>query len=240
VSKKFWEIKNSAGNTGEVFIYGDIVSWKWDDTDVTAADFKKDLDALGDINTLNVYINSYGGSVFQGQAIYSILKRHDAFKNVFVDGIAASIASLIAMAGDKIHMPANAMMMIHNPISLVIGNAEAMRKEADALDKIREAMIPAYLNKSGDKLTEDKLVELLGAETWLTAQDCFDYGFCDELLEEKQVAASISTDLLAGFKNVPAALKNAQKGDKEAEVRRAIAEKSRESLAQINKILGGM
>jgi len=240
VNKKFWEIKNSADNTGEVFIYGDIVSWKWDDTDVTAADFKKDLDALGDIKTLNVYINSYGGSVFQGQAIYSILQRHSAEKHVYVDGIAASIASLIAMAGDKIYMPANAMMMIHNPIARCVGNAQDMRKTADELDKIREAMLPAYLDKAGDKLTEDKLIELLDAETWLTAQDCLAYGLCNEVLEDKQVAACADTQMLETFKNVPEALKATSKSKEDEEARQSIIAKSRETLSQINNILGGM
>lgn len=240
MNKKFWEIKNSADNTGEVFIYGDIVSWKWDDTDVTAADFKKDLDALGDIKTLNVYINSYGGSVFQGQAIYSILQRHSAEKHVYVDGIAASIASLIAMAGDKIYMPANAMMMIHNPIARCVGNAQDMRKTADELDKIREAMLPAYLDKAGDKLTEDKLIELLDAETWLTAQDCLAYGLCNEVLEDKQVAACADTQMLETFKNVPEALKATSKNKEDEEARQSIIAKSRETLSQINNILGGM
>ena len=105
-----------------------------------------------------------------------MLKRHNAEKHVYVDGIAASIASLIAMAGDVVYMPANAMMMIHNPWGISMGDAHAMRKMADELDKIREAMIPAYLNKSGEKLTEEGLVDLLDAESWLTAQECFDYG----------------------------------------------------------------
>lgn len=215
--KKFWEIKAAAdgAETGEVYIYGDIVSDRWDDTDVTAADFKEDLDALGGVKTLNIYINSYGGSVFQGQAIYSILKRHKARKNVYVDGIAASIASLVAMAGDNIYMPQNAMMMIHNPWGLSIGNAQEMRKMADDLDKIREAMIPAYLGKVGERLTEKALVELLDAETWLTAQECFDYGFCDKLLEGKQLAASASPEwaekYVNRYKNMPESLRSVLK-----------------------------
>ena len=241
--KKFWEVKNATNDTGELYIYGDIVSWKWDDTDVTAADFKKDLDALGDIKTLNIYINSCGGSVFQGQAIYSILKRHSAQKNVYVDGIAASIASVIAMAGDAVFMPKNAMMMVHNPWSWGAGNAQDFRKMADDLDKIRESLVAAYMGKLGSKTTEETLSELLDAETWLTAQECLDYGFCDELLEEKHVAACLDTELFARYKNVPEGLLTASKKGGESldeAMRQVITEKSRANIAQINKILGGM
>src|SRR5690606_36202342 len=95
--KKFWKVKNAADDTGELYIYGEITPYKWDDTDTTAQSFKEDLDALGDIKTLNVYINSPGGSVFQGQAIYIILKRQKVRVNVHIDGLAASIASVVAM-----------------------------------------------------------------------------------------------------------------------------------------------
>ncbi len=187
-NKKFWEVKNSSENEniGETYIYGDIVSYKWDDTDTTAKSFKEDLDSLGDIDTLNIYINSPGGSVFQGTAIYNIIKRHKAKINIHVDGVAASIASVIAMAGDTIFMPKNSMMMIHNPWTFAWGNANELRKQADDLDKIRESLIEAYLSKAGDKLSRETLIEIMDNETWLTAQECYDYGLCDELVEEKK------------------------------------------------------
>ena len=116
---------------------------RWGD-EVTPKQFKDDLDALGEINTLNVYINSPGGSVFAGQTIYSMLKRHKAKVHVYIDGLAASIASLIAMAGDKVIMPKNAMMMIHSPWTFAAGNAQEFRKIADDMDKIRESMVVAY------------------------------------------------------------------------------------------------
>lgn len=242
--KPYWDIKAVAKGTGEVYIYGPVTSCKWEDTDVTAADFKRDLDVLGDIMTLNVYINSPGGSVFQGQAIYTILKRHPAHINVYVDGLAASIASLVAMAGDTIYMPSNAMMMVHNPFNIVIGNAQDLRKAADNLDKIRESMMTAYMAKLDGKTTEEKLSELLAAETWLTAVECFEYGFCDELLDEKQIAASVDTELFARYKNVPEnLLKMLQRGGEgllnEAD-RRKISEESKANLAKLNQILGGL
>jgi len=239
--KKFWEVKAAANDVGELYIYGDIVSHKWDDTDVTVKDFAEDLKALGDLKTLNIYLNSLGGSVFQGQAIYSILKRHSAHKNVYIDGIAASIASVIAMAGDTILMPKNAMVMIHNPWTFVMGNSADLRKEADALDKIRESMIVAYMDKIQDKTSEEQLAELLDAETWLSAQDCFDRGFCDEILDAKEIAAScLDSEMLSNYKNTPDSIKNLQKGVdclSDDGKRRKIIEESRADLADLNYIL---
>lgn len=242
---KFWDVKMAANDpkTGEVYIYGDIVSYKWDDTDTTAASFKEDLDALGDIETLNVYVNSYGGSVFQGQAIHTILKRHPAVKNGYVDGLAASIASAVIAACDTVYMPRNAMQMIHNCWSVCIGNSSDMRKTADDLDKINVSIKAAYMSKAGDKITEDKLTELLDAETWLTAQDCYDIGLCDELLEEKEIAASANSEFITHYKNVPESLKNQFKTEPKGvdrlsdEQRQSIIETAKVSSETITQIL---
>ncbi|KMM55666.1 Clp protease ClpP, partial [Bacillus glycinifermentans] len=112
--KKFWEIKAAKNDakTGEIYIYSEISSAQFWGDEVTAQTFKEDLDGLGEVSALNIYINSPGGSVFEGNSIYNIIKRHKAHVNVYVDGLAASIASVIAMSGDTIFMPANAMMMI--------------------------------------------------------------------------------------------------------------------------------
>jgi len=200
---KFWNIKAAADKSAEVYIYGDIVSDKWSDTDITAASFNESLKELGEVDTLNIYINSYGGSVFQGQAIYSILKRHSAHKNIYIDGIAASIASLIAMAGDTVYMPENAMMMVHRPWGVVIGNAQDMRKEADALDRILNAMIPAYMSKVEGKTDEATLQQLVDAETWMTAEEAYSYGFADEITKEQAVAASAAPEIIDRYTNMP-------------------------------------
>jgi ATP-dependent Clp protease protease subunit len=200
-SKKFWNFKALDDKTGELTLYGEISSSTWWGDEVTPKQFKEDLDALGDIDTLNVYINSPGGDVFAGQAIYSMLKRYEAQVNVFVDGVAASIASLIAMAGDKVIMPANAMMMIHSPWTFAVGNAQDFRKLADDMDKIRDSMIVAYESRSA--LTTEEITEIMDAETWLSAKDCLEYGFADEIEETKQVAACISEKYLAIYRNIP-------------------------------------
>lgn len=209
-NKKFWQFNAKGNSTGELMLYGDISSSTWWGDEITPKDFKANLDSLGDIQTLNIYINSNGGDVFAGQAIYSMLKRSTAQKNVYIDGLAASIASIIAMAGDKIIMPANAMMMIHNPWTMAMGNSHDFRKLADDMDKIRESMLSVYESKTGMK--QEDIIPLLDAETWLTAQDAFDKGFCDEIEEEKQVAASFNGEFLnvngvnmdlKRFKNTP-------------------------------------
>ncbi|WP_309138302.1 head maturation protease, ClpP-related [Parageobacillus sp. VR-IP] len=246
---KFWEIKMSAdgSNSADIFIYGDIVSYQWDETDTSAASFKKDLDAVGDVDTINLYINSPGGNVFEGVAIHNMLKRHKAKINVYVDALAASIASVIAMAGDTIHMPKNAMLMIHNPWTWTYGNAAELRKVADDLDRIGNSVKQTYLQKAGDKLTEERLQEMLDAETWLSADEAYEHGLCDVVLEASQIAASISDELFSQYKNVPKQLKNQGKNQQktvisaeEMAIRKRIAEESKANLAYINTILGGM
>lgn len=210
MKKRFWSFKNE-GKRPELYIYGVIDSMEWWGDEVTPNRFKADLDSLGDIAELDVFINSDGGDVFAGQTIHSMLKRHKAKVNVYVDGLAASIASVIAMAGDKVFMPRNAMMMIHNPWTMGFGNAADFRKIAEDLDNIRKSLIAAYTDKSG--MEENKLIELLDAETWLSADEAIAYGFADEIEQGKEIAASRTAggDLtvngqemnLSKFKNAP-------------------------------------
>lgn len=204
-NKKFWNFKALDEKTGELTLYGEISDISWWGDEITPKQFKEDLDALGDIDVLNVYINSPGGDVFAGQTIHSMLKRHKATINVYIDGLAASIASVIAMAGDRVIMPRNAMMMIHNPWTIAIGDAETMLETAEMLDKVRESLIEAYLSKAS--IERDQLVELMDAETWLSAEDCLKYGFADEIEEAKKVAACVDEKYLAIYQNTPEALK---------------------------------
>jgi ATP-dependent Clp protease protease subunit len=234
--KKFWEIKNVTPMKADLYIYGEIVSKKWQDDEVSAQSFHENLKALGDIQTLRVYINSSGGSVFEGQAIYSMLKRHPANIQVHIDGVAASIASVIAMAGDQIIMPSNAMIMIHNPWVLAYGNASELRKLADDLDKIRESLIAAYLNRPNLKMSREKLITMMNQETWLTAQESLELGLIDHVTEAKEIAASISPDALAVYKNVPEQLKNEYV--LLSEERQAMIREAKANIEQINQILG--
>lgn len=187
---KFWEFKAAAnGKDHELMVYGDIAEW-WG---VDSKEFNTQLNAI-EADNINVRINSYGGEVFTAQAIYSGLRRHKAHITVYIDGIAASAASLIAMAGDTVVMPANSMMMIHNPLTWMGGNANDMREMADVLDKIRDSIVSAYQAKTG--MEPEAIIELLDAETWLTAQEAVDYGFADQLDPAMQVAASANRDTI--------------------------------------------
>ena len=182
--KTMWELKQAATpGTLELYIYGDVEgdgrNWWTDEvirSETSANTFREDLAAHPDVSQINIYINSYGGSVFEGTAIYNQLKRHPARKTVYVDGFACSIASVIAMAGDEVVMPRNALMMVHNMWMGVCGNAAELRKAADDLDKINEAGRAAYLQKAGDKLTAEAITQLEDGETWLTAEECIRYG----------------------------------------------------------------
>ena len=191
-NKRMWEFKQLADKpeTLELYIYGDVegdgYDW-WNGETIesqTGADhFRQELAEHANVTQIDIYINSYGGSVFEGTAIYNQLKRHSAHKTVHVDGFACSVASVIAMAGDEIVMPKNALMMIHNMWMHACGNAAELRKAADDLDKINEAGREAYLQRAGGKITAEKLQELQDAETWLTAAECIEYGFADRYAE---------------------------------------------------------
>ena len=189
---RLWELKQAAeSGVLELYIYGDVEAetfnweeWRYEPSANSAQHFREELAKYPDASEIRIYINSYGGSVFEGTAIYNQLKRHPAHKTVYVDGFACSIASVIAMAGDEVVMPRNTMMMIHNMWSCVCGNAAELRKAADDLDIINDAGRQAYLSKVGDKLTEEKLAEMMDAETWLTAEQCIEYGLADRLAEQ--------------------------------------------------------
>lgn len=188
-----WELRQALNQDGvlELYIYGDVESgyedwWGVYHESETSADFfRQELAKYPNVSQINVFINSAGGSVYEGTAIYNQLRRHPAHKTVYVDGFACSIASVIAMAGDEVIMPPNTLMFIHNMWQVAIGNAEALRKAADDLDVINAAGRQAYLQKAGDKLSEERLEKLMDAETWLTAAECVELGLADRLGEEE-------------------------------------------------------
>ena len=149
---------------------------------------------------LNIYINSYGGEVFEGFAIYNTLKNYKGYKTVYVDGIAASIASVIAMCGNKVVMNKASMLMIHNASGLAYGNADEMKKVVNALEQINEVIRGVYMAKTG--MDEDTIKNLMDNETYLKPQEALDYGFIDEILEEeKQIDNTAMTNLMDSFTN---------------------------------------
>ena len=187
-----------ADRKAEILIYDDIGGFF---SDVTAKSFSQELKALGDVDEINVRLNSGGGSVFDGVAIYNSLKRHPARVVVDVDGIAASIASIVAMAGDEINMAAGAFMMIHDPWTMAGGNAKAHREIADTLDKIGGTLLAVYADKT--ELSAEDLTQMMGQETWMTADEAKNLGFIDDITDRMAIAAHCD---LTRFQNAPAAL----------------------------------
>lgn len=204
--------------TGYIDIYGAIMpdAWIWgeDDADTSAMSFRKQLDKFEDIDEIVVNINSPGGSVFEGVSIFNMLKNHPAKVTVNVDGLAASIASVIAMAGDVVKMPSNSMIMIHNAMTGEFGNAKELRKAADDLDKINQSVVNSYLTKVPSMNTSE-LQEMLDAETWLDADDALKLGMVDEVVRPVQAVAKIDDELMARFKSVPDKVKNMIESEKE-------------------------
>lgn len=231
-TKTYFQMNKKTQNKGEIYIYGDIVSSKWDETDVTAVDFKNELNQLGDVSEIDVHINSAGGNVFEGHAIYNMLKMHKAKVNIYVDALAASIASVIAMSGDTIFMHKNSFMMIHNSWIMTLGNSKDLRQTADLLDKTDQSSNNAYLDKATN-LSEAELKQLLEAETWLTADEALEKGLADEILGASEIAASISKDSYQMFKHVP---ENIEKDvDKIINVSDVQDNKTKETMSQKEK-----
>lgn len=175
--KKYFQLTTSEdGTTADLDIYGDICARWWDDDAMSAPKLSKMLDELGDVSQINVHINSYGGEVAEGLAIYAALRRHKARVRTTCDGFACSIASVIFMAGDERLMSDASLLMIHNAWTSAIGvNAADLRKLADDMDTITSASKSAYMARVS--ITEDELTELMDAETWISPADAVDMGF---------------------------------------------------------------
>jgi ATP-dependent Clp endopeptidase proteolytic subunit ClpP/HK97 family phage major capsid protein len=203
-NSKGYQIKNLAGGEADIWIYEEIgETWFGG---LSAKRLKDDLEALGDITLITLHINSPGGDVFDGNAIYNLLKQHKARVVVYIDGLAASIASVVAMAGDEIHIAENALMMVHDPWTYAIGNAEELRKMADMLDKIKGTIITTYVKRTG--LEEEEIEELMAAETWMNAEEAVEYGFADDTVESLAAAAHYDLNRFK-FRNLPAAIAQA-------------------------------
>jgi ATP-dependent protease ClpP protease subunit len=193
-----WYTMTAKGAVGEIHILDAIFPGL-----VSAQSFQRDLKALGDVTSLEIHINSPGGDVFEGTTIHNMIKAHKAAtKTVIIDGLAASIASIIAMAGDKIVMPKNAMMMIHDPSMVAWGRPEDLTKAADTLTKVRGTLVSTYADRTG--LDAAEVAQLMAEETWFTAQEAVDKGFADETTAEVKMAASWSAEI-KNFKNTPPA-----------------------------------
>lgn len=198
-SESWYHIQAKAGDA-EIMIYDDIGSWG-----VSAKQFATELRSLGDVRNIVLHIHSYGGDVFDGMAIYNLLVNHPAYITVHIDGVAASMASVIAMAGNNIIIPQNAMLMIHKPWGIQGGDAEDMRRYADLLDQIEGNLLSAYTKKTGKSAEEIAL--LLEQETWMTGSEAVEAGFADTLAQPLQAMACLNSKRLQDFKNMPQQIK---------------------------------
>ncbi|MGH0488464.1 head maturation protease, ClpP-related [Bacillus mycoides] len=211
------KVKNQTDDSASLYFYGDIVSswWgAWDDEDQYPENVRNVLDEVKGKN-LNIYINSGGGSVFAGMAIYNMIKRHKGMKTVHVDGLAGSIASVIALAGDKLILPSNAYLMIHKPWNGIAGNANDFRKMADDLDTIEEGIINVYKDNLKEGIDIEEIREMVQNETWLNGLKASEY-FNVEVAEENAAVACVS-NLFNEYKNTPKAFKEAKRKTKSNE-----------------------
>lgn len=216
-------IKNQTDSSADLFFYGDIVSetWQseWYEDDMAPGDVKEFLNQLDGTENINIHINSGGGSVFGGIAIYNMLRRNNAHKTVYVDGLAASIASVIMMAGDEIVMPKNATVMIHKPSAsyfFTTKNADDLRKDAESLDTCQEAIMQTYMTKA--KVDKEEIEQKVNDETWLTGEEAAEL-FDIKVEEANDAVACAGSSMFFCYKNVPTSLtaqgKNAKKKDEQ-------------------------
>jgi len=231
------EIRNEAGEAADLFFFGDINSESWGEwqkyypEDRAPKDVQDFLDQLDGVSKINVHINSGGGSVFGGIAIYNILKRHSAEITVYVEGLAASIASVIAMAGDRIIIPENAQMMVHKPSSITWGNADDMRKEAEVLDGCQKVILNTYMQHVKEGITPEQINALIDAETWKNGREWQE--FFDIEVSEKSNAAACTSGYFCHYRNLPEELEGKQPGlqaDDIGGIVDALAERLKEML----------
>ena len=199
INRKGYQIK-AKSNNAEILIYEEIGDgWLGG---ISAKQFAEDVKKLTDVSNINVRINSEGGSVFDGHAIYNTLKNHKARITVDIDGLAASIASIIAMAGDEIRMAENGFMMIHDPWVVAAGTADELRSQADVMDKVQEKLVNTYVKRTGG--TAEEISQWMADETWMNAEEALERGFVDSITEETRMAARVRNT--KRYKHVPKTL----------------------------------
>lgn len=195
LNQSWYSINAKANNSAEIWLYDEIGRWG-----ISAKQFAQDLKALGDIKHIDLRIHSPGGDVFEGMAIYNLLKHHPAKITVHIDGLAASMGSVIAMAGDIINMPENSMMMIHKPWGIQYGDADDMRQYADLLDQVEGNLVSAY-RRTG--LSDDEIKALLKQETWYTGAEAVAAGFADNVTQAVEAVAKLKST--PEYENMPKA-----------------------------------
>lgn len=196
----WYSIKALSRGIAEILLYDEIGAWG-----ISAQQFARDLKALGDLSRIDLRVHSPGGDVFEGTAIYNLLKHHPARVDGYVDGLAASMATVILMACDTVYIPENGLMMVHKPWGITGGDADDMRRYVELLDKIEDTMVMAYAAKTGK--SADEIKALLKEETWMTGREAIEAGFADQLTEPLAAAAQLNSKRMQEFAHMPEALK---------------------------------
>lgn len=234
------QVNNSTENDAvEMYLYGTIRKGYWWDDEDDCISAKRVKNALGDLKDkdINIHINSGGGDVFESIAICNLLKQHGGNITIVVDALAASGASVICMAADKVVMPKNSMMMIHKAWTWTDGNADELRKVAADLDKMDNAVLASYKDRFVG--TEEELKALIKESSWFTAEECKSLGFCDEILDEQQDSEEpknedIKNSILNKYMNK---VKEPQDPKLEPKV---VENKNKQAIQNLFKKLGGI
>jgi len=231
-TRPWFRVQAKTGKSAEVFIY-DEIGVGFFGGGVAAADLIKEIKALnlGADGELTVRVNSPGGNFFEGVTIHNYFRTMKAKIIMRVDGVAASAASVVVMSGDRIEMPENAMLFIHNPWMFAAGDAQVMRKAAEDLDQMRDSAAGTYLRRAGNKLTRAKLLDMLDAETWLSAEDAVKHGLADVVDEPVRAAALAQFDFTKYGFPVPKALVTAKNAIVDERKRRRDAVKTLKEFA---------
>lgn len=201
----FFAKASKSKDRGELYIYEQIGEGYFGG--VSATSFSQALRDVGAVKTIDIFINSPGGNVFDGIAIFNQLKRFEARKIVHVDALAASIASVVMMAGDEIRIAKNAQVMIHNPSTFVVGTAEEMRQTADKLDQVRDTILDTYVDRA--KCDREQCQKWMDEETWMRADVAKQRGFVDIVEDEEADVEDMAFPIVAKFKNTPRELRAA-------------------------------
>lgn len=234
----YMEIRNVAAGT-ELYIYGDIVSstWEaWSAEDVCPQDIADFMNQIERNADLTIYINSGGGDVFAGIAIHSILSRHTGHKKGIVDGIAASIASVILMSCDEIVMSSGAQIMIHKPLSWAYGNADDFRKLIEELDRCQQSITDIYMQHVKESVTEEIIKGKIDAETWMTAEEAQEIFNIN--VEERPAAVACVGWMMEQYKNKPKGIRTQSAEELEAQEEAAAAEKEEAALIAEMELYG--
>ena len=181
---KYYQLVTDGDTSADLYIFGDICAYPWESQgQQSGVSIVRQLKEL-DVDEINVHINSYGGDVAEGLAIYNVLREHKAQIVTICDGFACSAASVVFMAGDRRVMQPASLLMIHNAWTIAMGNAEELRKTADDIEIITQASVEAY--KAVATISEQKIKELMDAETWILPKDAVEYGFATEIDDEDE------------------------------------------------------